>query len=249
MPSSGFDTVWNMHRYHREILKQFELGAANPENRTSGKQKADTYLGSKRRTFHLRNAVKRRMLKDWYRDHKDLSYDEFIEFLDSLSRGDTLEEVSSIGELLLLYKDHRHRLELGKLVEWLSRMQGWAEIDSLCQMPFDEKDILSRWGAWRDLLHRLVRSDYVAHRRASIVLLVKTARHTEDTRVAELIFENVDRLKSEKDILITKAISWVLRELSRKQPELVRDYVEANKDSLPAIAVREVMRKLTTGRK
>ncbi|MBI2314815.1 DNA alkylation repair protein [Candidatus Daviesbacteria bacterium] len=31
--------------------------------------------------------------------------------------------------------------------------------------------------------------------------------------MADLAFENIDKLKAEKDVLITKAISWVLRSL------------------------------------
>jgi 3-methyladenine DNA glycosylase AlkD len=37
--------------------------------------------------------------------------------------------------------------------------------------------------------------------------------------------QNVDRLKSEKSVLITKAISWVLRSMIKHNRTLVEDYL------------------------
>jgi len=61
--------------------------------------------------------------------------------------------------------------------------------------------------------------------------------------------KNVEKLKTEKDVLITKAISWVLRSMILTNPEVVREYLEKNKDSLPRIALREATTKLLTGKK
>jgi 3-methyladenine DNA glycosylase AlkD len=61
--------------------------------------------------------------------------------------------------------------------------------------------------------------------------------------------ENVTELKSEKAVLITKAISWVLRSMVKHHKTLVTQYVKENKDTLPAIAVRETLIVLKTGKK
>ena len=49
--------------------------------------------------------------------------------------------------------------------------------------------------------------------------------------------------------MITKAISWLLRSMIRHYKNEVSDYVNAQADTLPKIAVRETLVKLKTGRK
>ena len=53
----------------------------------------------------------------------------------------------------------------------------------------------------------------------------------------------------EKDILITKAISWLLRSLVKYHKNEVDQVIEQNKETLPKIAIRETKRKIETGRK
>jgi 3-methyladenine DNA glycosylase AlkD len=50
-------------------------------------------------------------------------------------------------------------------------------------------------------------------------------------------------------ILITKAVSWLLRNLVKHYRTEVEAYLRSNEGRLPAIAVRETFNKLKTGRK
>ena len=49
--------------------------------------------------------------------------------------------------------------------------------------------------------------------------------------------------------MITKAVSWVLRSLIAEQPETVRTYLAEHAGALQTTVVREVRKKLDTGRK
>ena len=49
--------------------------------------------------------------------------------------------------------------------------------------------------------------------------------------------------------MITKAVSWALREMVKQHRERVAAYLEANRDLLAAHVVREVSNKLETGLK
>jgi 3-methyladenine DNA glycosylase AlkD len=98
-------------------------------------------------------------------------------------------------------------------------------------------------------LVRLVSDGNVHKRRASLVLLTKPVRDSENKRLADLAFANIDRLKNERSILVTKAISWLLRDLIRHHRERVETYLFENSDCLPKIAIRETRRKLLTGKK
>jgi 3-methyladenine DNA glycosylase AlkD len=102
---------------------------------------------------------------------------------------------------------------------------------------------------WEKLLKKFNQSSNINKRRASLVLLTKPVRQSDDTRLSKLAFANIDNLKSETDILITKAVSWLLRSLTTFHKDEVLKYLETNKESLPKIAYREALSKALTGRK
>lgn len=82
-----------------------------------------------------------------------------------------------------------------------------------------------------------------------LAFLTGVVSKSEDLRLSNLAFENIDNLKAERDILITKSISWLLRDLTKLHREEVEKYLNDHSTLLPAIAVRETRNKLTTGKK
>jgi len=58
-----------------------------------------------------------------------------------------------------------------------------------------------------------------------------------------------DTLAADKDDMVVKAMSWALRELSKRFPSEVRQFLSDNDDRLASRVKREVTRKLVTGRK
>ena len=131
---------------------------------------------------------------------------------------------------------------------WLNYLEGWAEVDSLCTGRYSDSEILRQWKIWNPLLIQFSKSNNIHKRRASLVLLCSPLRKSTDTRLAGMALRNITRLKAEKEILITKAISWVLRNMVKHNRTAVQKYLKEESD-LPAIAVRETKRVLETGRK
>ena len=95
----------------------------------------------------------------------------------------------------------------------------------------------------------LSQRDTIQHRRASLVFLVKPLLDSDDERFISTALGNVEALKHEKDKLITKAVSWILRSSVKRHRETVGEYVFKNEASFPAIALREFKKKYTTGTK
>ncbi|HTS64903.1 MAG TPA: DNA alkylation repair protein [Candidatus Acidoferrales bacterium] len=56
-------------------------------------------------------------------------------------------------------------------------------------------------------------------------------------------------LIADRDDMVVKAMSWALRALARREPGAVRRFLHENQARLPALVLREVRNKLTTGRK
>lgn len=207
------------------------------------------YMGTSKPMYNLASGWTRTLAKNWVRIHQEVSLEDFVKFLDSLYKGESHTERTFGGKLLEYASKLRKQLDPQLIKRWLSGAEGWGEVDSLCQSSFSAAEVLERWNLWKRLLVEMAIDSDVHKRRASLVLLTKPVRDSKDPRLADLAFANVDKLKGEKDILITKAVSWLLRSLVVNHKERAIRYLEENKGSLPKIAVRETTRKLITGKK
>ncbi len=194
--------------------------------------------------YSLGRKEERRLVVDFLKAHPEISLPEFIALLDSLYQGQSVNEKELAGLLLEKKAAYRRKIAPPKLDQWLDHLVGWLEVDSLCQSNFGAKEMLANWPAWEKLIRQLNQSANINKRRASLVLLVKPNRQLKEEKLAGLALAMVDNLKNEKDRLITKAISWLLREMAKNQRGLVEAYLKENRRELPPLVIREVSRKL-----
>lgn len=143
----------------------------------------------------------------------------------------------------------QRRLDAKLFDQWLDHLEGWAEVDAVCTGKYTIHQLPDDWKKWAPLLKRFSKSKNINKRRASLVLLCSPVRHNVDERLAVAALENILALKAEKSVLITKAISWILRSMVKHHKKMVAAFVDENVDTLPAIAVRETRVVLKTGKK
>jgi len=207
------------------------------------------YNGNNHPYLGMPTSEKHKLASAFKKQFPDILVDNLIELLDKLNRGNTFEE-KTIGPFILMkYPKFIHQIQPEQLGKWLGNLEGWCEIDTLCQSTFPPEAFLDNWETWRKALTKWSKDNQIAKRRASLVLLCKSVGSSDDPRLKNLAFENIDRLKSEKEILITKAISWILRSMTKNFKHDVKEYLDKSDGSLPKIAVRETRKKLETGRK
>lgn len=181
--------------------------------------------------------------------HRHLTATEFKNLLSSLIAGKSATEKMMAGILLDRATADQKKFDVAQFDTWLDNLEGWAEIDSLCTGKYTSTEIPQHPVKWRKLLTGFVRSRNINKRRASLVFLTSPIRHSEEKWLATLAFRNIDRVKHEKEIIITRAISWLLRSMDKfHRPALVA-YLRKNENSLPSLAVREVRTKIKTGTK
>ncbi|HEX4195943.1 MAG TPA: DNA alkylation repair protein [Caulobacteraceae bacterium] len=209
----------------------------------------DSYGGSGRPYYFVSVPDRRGMVRRWLAANKALAADEILAVVDSLSQGESHEEAALGGMLLRDCPKARRAVTTAELERWLGRLNGWAEVDTWCQNLFTAQDMAADWPAWSGLIERLSRDPNINRRRAALVLLNGPAHYSPDPRFSDLAFVVLERLKAEKPILITKAVSWLLRSLVTRHRDAVAAYLDANQATLPAIAVRETRTKLKTGTK
>ena len=232
--------------HHLQLLKLIDKSKSSCKpTDTAWVQK---YLGSNK-IFHGFSSRQMSLLVKEFLNENKLDKSQAIELLNSLyQKGTTYTEIALAAMILpatpLIKSFDPKHLDL-----WLNYTHGWAENDVLCQSNFSADILLSNWESWQKTLKEFNKSSNINKRRASLVLLVTSLRQSDDPRLAKIAFENIENLKLEKEILITKAVSWALRALVKFHKEDVLDYLEKNKDSLPKIAYREALSKALTGKK
>ena len=214
-----------------------------------GGQANDSYTGSGHPFFNVSIPDLRRIARTWLAAHRRDTDPELFAVVDALFRGEAYEE-KVLAAVLLGSNPRIWRQVTPAMVDgWMEDLKGWAEIDSLCAGAFWAEAMTTGWPAWRALIQQLARDPNIHKRRAALVLLTAPTRKSDDPRFRDLGFEVVERLKPERPILITKAVSWLLRSMAPRHGPAVGAYLEANAASLPAIAVRETRTKLATGTK
>lgn len=233
-----------MSKYNGE-LKSALLALSRP----LGEFDIGNYLGTSHKVLNVRTADKRRLAKEFYKSHTDIALKDFLSLLDSLYMGESFEEVTLASELIGFYRQHINSIRLGSFNKWLGTLEGWAEVDTLCSGPIDASVLLANWNSWYTWLTKWRVSKNIQKRRASLVFLVKPVTKNPNTQLRGLAFAQIEGLKAEKEVMITKAISWLLRALASQNPREVKKYVNDNLDTLPKIAVRETLRKIETGKK
>ena len=236
-----------LHPLHQQIIKEISKikSVSTPENISFGQR----YLGTNK-PYH--GFTTKQIVDLAKRIFKENSIDstEIISLLNSLYQNGVSYTEIVLGPMILSFSSEALKnFDPKNLDLWLNYTCGWAENDVLCQSNFTAENILNRWSDWQKWLKEFNQSSNINKRRASLVLLTKSLRQSDDPRLSKLAFKNVENLKGEKDILITKAVSWILRSLVTFHKTELLEYLDKNKESLPKIAYREALSKALTGRK
>ncbi len=232
---------------YKKVLKDLEK--LNSSKNIKERLWVQKYLGSNKPTQCIKTGNIQKLARIIIKEN-NLNIKEFENLLDCLYKNaKTFEEMDLAARLLDAAPKLKQQIDPSKLDYWLNFTHGWAETDVLCQSNFTSDQLLSNWNIWKKLLIKFSKDKNVHKRRASLVLLTKSLRMSDDIRFSDLAFKNIDLLKEETDILITKAVSWILRSLIKYHKKEVADYLKKNKNKLPKIAVREVTNKLITGTK
>lgn len=207
------------------------------------------YLGTTRQVLSVPTDDLRRLAKETARDRSDWPAETWLDLLDLLYVGECFEHRVLAGPLLGMLHDLRRSVDLQRLRMWLAGAEGWAEVDTTCQSAWTAKELLARWQEWQPFLSALADDPNISLRRASLVLLITPLRKNADERLTQQAFATIERLQREKNVMITKALSWVLRTMAPLQPEAVAAFLDLHASTLPAIVIRETRKKLDTGRK
>ena len=234
-----------LNHFHQEILKLIQKHSGKATQHTF----LDSYLGNSNPRYPIAMPSLRLIAKEWMRAHRDLGSEKVVELLTSLIEGESSTEKIMAGMIMGYSTPAQRQFDPAIFDQWLDHLVGWAEIDAVCTGDFPVTQLPSDWPRWKKLLNKLSKDANINKRRASLVLFCSPVSKVKDDRLEEIAFRNIERLKSEREVLISKAISWLLRSMIKHYRQSVLVYLKENEDTLPKTAVRETLVKLKTGKK
>ncbi len=151
-------------------------------------------------------------------------------------------------ELVQHHSEAARSLNSGKLKSLGAGINSWGAVDTFAcylsgpawregQVP---DSLIARWAKDKDRWWR--RTAVVS----TVALNNKARGGSGDVdrtiRICQLVV-------TDRDPMVVKALSWALRELSKRDSAAVKEFLEANRSALAPLVVREVNNKLKTGLK
>ena len=234
-------TADQVQEWHAELLSAIE-SLADPAYREGSLMVAPTAQG----VHGIRTPDNRRLAREWRRAHRDVDQAVVLSLVEVLWNAESRDERALGLEILNLHPNLVRDLEVARFDRWRLDIDNWGVCDFLGTRilgPWVEAEPEDRLR----YLEQLVGDAHLYSRRLGLVASVYL--NTGGTEYGEWTLSQVDRLIDERDPMITKAISWSLRQMTRHQASIVEAYVDSRTDRIAALPRREVRNKLRTGRK
>jgi 3-methyladenine DNA glycosylase AlkD len=200
------------------------------------------------RMYGVRVPQLREIARGWQRAHKGASRQDLMALVEALWSGESREEKMLASYLLQGHQRWIPDLTWAHFHRWRQGLDNWEVTDSLGVRTLGPW-LLADPEARLDHLWELIADEEIWSRRLALVATVWLNRGYGGFSAPDLTLGLIDRVKAERDPMITKAVSWALREMTRTDPDRVEAYLRENQDVLAAHVVREVDNKLRTGLK
>jgi 3-methyladenine DNA glycosylase AlkD len=199
------------------------------------------YLKSDLEFFGVGVPDLRRVVKAAVRARPGLDPGQMVGWAAALWREPVHERRAAAVEILTLAAPRLAAGDLPIVERLLRESLTWAYVDALAGNVAGEIALRDPAGAWPRIDAWAVDADFWVRRSALLALLRGIRAGTPDlarfTRYAEPML-------AEKEFFVRKAIGWVLREISRRDPQWVAKWTEGHISTMSGVTFREAARRL-----
>jgi 3-methyladenine DNA glycosylase AlkD len=216
-----------------------ELRAAGSSDRAVDEAK---YLKSDLRFFGATLADIRRSAKA-VATKGTLPHEDLVPLVESLWDKPVFELRMAATILLDLHVERLGPRDLDMLERFIRESKTWALVDVL------SGDVAGKMNLEHSISRRLdrwARDDDFWVRRSS---LLAELRPLKEGAAFAPFAKRADRMLDEKEFFIRKAIGWVLREMSKKRPEEVYEWIAPRTQRVSGVTLREVVKYLEPERR
>ena len=191
--------------------------------------------------FHgVTSAVIRAAARDFAEQHRDLD----PEALHAIARRSFATGWFDLrSAAIAMYERNRRQLgeaDLDVLLGWVREAACWAHVDWLAVKIIGPIATSSPRRA--ALLRRWARDEHLWVRRTALLAQLDALKRGEGD--FDLFASLAVPMLDEKDFFIRKAIGWVLREVSKKNPEAVGDFLDTHGPRCSGLTYREATKHL-----
>jgi 3-methyladenine DNA glycosylase AlkD len=206
--------------------------AAGSAARAAG---AKAYLKSELRFYGTTTPEIRRAANDFARDHRELTRAQLRKIVDELWSTDVFELRSAGVALLSKYAELLTERDLTWLVGFVRRSKTWAHVDWLAAdviggVVGESRTALRRLPAW-------ARDENFWVRRTALLAQLRTLSH--EAGDFPLFARLAAPMLGEREFFIRKAIGWILREVSKKRPDLTFVFLRENLGKVSGLTLSE----------
>lgn len=169
---------------------------------------------------------------------KDISFEEVKKLIES-----EIHEIRLTGYIILTYKYEKGDKEEKKRVYefYIDNLKGcnnWDIVDLSCSKILGNHLLLN--SQKRDILYALVKSTNLWEQRISIVStysFIKNNDFKDTLKISKILL-------SHKHDLIHKAVGWMLREVGKKDINVLREFLNENIKDMPRTTLRYAIERM-----
>jgi len=174
------------------------------------------------------------------RENGGLDHDEVVTLVEALWARPVHECRMAAVEVLDCCQLQLQPADIDLIEQLLRESRTWALSDGLAANIAGP--LVYRHPRLNDTLDRWATdADFWIRRSALLVLLLPLRQGEGDF---ERFSGYADAMLEEKEFFIRKAIGWVLREVSKKRPQLVYEWLEPRTGRMSGVTLREAIRRL-----
>jgi 3-methyladenine DNA glycosylase AlkD len=182
----------------------------------------------------------RKIVRSTRRAYPDLTHDDLVALVTELWSEPVHERRTAAVEFMVLANSLLVKDDIGLVERFIREARTWALVDILAVSVTG--GLIERTPGLVDVLDRWSTDDDFWIRRASMLALLGPLRRGEGD--FERFGRYADAMLEEKEFFIRKAIGWVLRETSKRRPDLVYQWVAPRAGRASGVTMREAVRYL-----
>lgn len=204
------------------------------------KESADRFFKEKVVLYGVKSAVAGKIIKECFKEVKDLKKAEIFELCETFWRSKYMEEsFVACGWSYNLHKSYEPQ-DFKVFEQWVSKyVTNWASCDTFCNHTVGS--FIEMYPEFLSGLKKWAKSKNRWMRRASAVSLIIPAKRG---KFLKDIFEIADILLLDEDDMVQKGYGWMLKAASQAHEKEVFNYVMKNKKVMPRTALRYAIEKM-----
>ena len=177
----------------------------------------------------------RQIAKDFKVEFANLDFGLICEIADRLFKEECREEILIAIFIIAQQKKNFSKLDWGRITIWLKHLDNWETCDQLSSNVVTP--IIVKNPDWLGKLFELTNSDNKWERRFAVAT-VANINHGGRAYPKET-FWICKPLLTDKETIVTKAVGWAMREISKKCPEETFDFLKENLEIMPKRLLKE----------